>query len=399
MEETQANLAAEIPDAPSGESCRAIEHALRESEARFRGLVESAPDGIVVVDTRGHVVLVNAQTEAMFGYVREELVGQPVEVLVPDRFRHEHAGLRHDYTVAPRTRPMGAGLQLYGRRKDGSEFPVSISLSPIQTGPEPLIISDIRDITAQREAEHRIRELNDSLAQRNAELNVINQELEAFSYSVSHDLRAPLRAIDGFSRILIDEHAGQLDDTGKDRLERVRRAAQHMGALIDDLLKLSRVTRSEIQFQQVDLSALAAEVAEELRRQEPERRVQCAIVPGLVTLGDKRMLRIALDNLLGNAWKFTGRQKEAHIEFGVNVQEGRPVYHVRDNGAGFDMAYANKLFGAFQRLHDASEFPGTGIGLATVQRIIHKHGGQIWAEAAVDQGSTFFFTLPQRGDT
>jgi light-regulated signal transduction histidine kinase (bacteriophytochrome) len=244
----------------------------------------------------------------------------------------------------------------------------------------------IEDITQRKEVERQLQ-------RRTIELEAINRELEAFSYSVSHDLRAPLRAIDGFSRILLDEYADRLDETGRDRLARVRRAAQNMGTLIDDLLKLSRVTRTELKHEQLDLSALANEVAEELRKQYPERNVHFTVSPGLVARGDKGLLRIMLDNLLGNAWKFTGGRAEARIEVGMATQAGRPAYVVSDNGAGFDMAYADKLFGVFQRLHDTSEFPGTGIGLATAQRIIHKHGGRIWAESEVGKGTRFYFTL------
>lgn len=378
---------------PGREKQFGMPDALMQSEALFRSLVESAPDGVVIVDSLGRIVLVNSQTETLFGYSREELIGQPVELLIPERFREGHANHRHDYAAAPRVRPMGEGQELCGRRKDGSDFPVSISLSPIRTGAGLLVFGDIRDITAQRKAEHRIRELNEDLARRNTELAVTNQELEAFSYSVSHDLRAPLRAIDGFSRILIDEHASQLDGQGRDRLDRVRRAAQHMGLLIDDLLKLARVSRAELQFRDVDLSALAAEQADTLQKHEPERHAAFIVAPGLTAWGDAKLLGIALENLLGNAWKFTGQRAEARIEFGMSAQNGASVYYIKDNGAGFDMVYADKLFGAFQRLHDASEFPGTGIGLATVQRIIHKHGGRIWGEGAIDRGATFFFTL------
>jgi PAS domain S-box-containing protein len=377
---------------------RPPEPFLAESDVRFRGLVESAPDAIVIADGNGRMVLVNAQTEALFGYPREEMLGQPLELLLPERFRAPHVGLRRDYTANPHTRPMGVGLDLAGRRKDGGEFPVSISLSPFRIGPELYVFSDIRDISEQRETQKRIQELNDTLAHHNAELKAINQELEAFSYSVSHDLRAPLRAIDGFSQILLKENAGQLDEKGLDRLNRVRKAAQHMGNLIDDLLKLARVTRSELQFQPVNLSELATEVLEALRKQEPERAVTVNIVPNLYTRGDPKLLRIALDNLLGNAWKFTGKRDDARIELGVDAGVDGPVYFMRDNGAGFDMAYADKLFGAFQRLHDTGEFPGTGIGLATVQRIVHKHGGRVWAESAVDRGATFHFTLGARHD-
>ena len=363
---------------------------LADGDDRYRALLESAPDAVVIADTHGRVVLVNAQTESLFGFGRHELLGMPVEMLLPERFRADHAGLRQGYAARPVTRPMGAGLDLYARRRDGGEFPVSISLSPIRVGELTYVYAAIRDITAQRVAERRIRELNDSLARQNNDLKAVNQELEAFSYSVSHDLRAPLRAIDGFSQILLKEHAGQLDEKGLDRLGRVRRGAQRMGELIDDLLKLSRVTRAELKVQRVDLGGLATEVVEALRKQEPERSVTLDIAPNLDAEADPKLLRIALDNLLGNAWKFTARRQAARIEVG---RENATTFFVRDNGAGFDMAYADKLFGAFQRLHDATEFPGTGIGLATVQRVIHKHGGRIWAESAPEAGATFRFTL------
>ena len=227
----------------------------------------------------------------------------------------------------------------------------------------------------------------------NQQLETANKELDAFSYSVSHDLRAPLRAVDGFSQILMEEYPDRLDAQGRHYLERVRVGAQHMARLIDDLLNLSRVTRTEMNPELVDLSTIAESVAEDLRSAEPDRRVEVAVQPGLQVEGDAKMLRIVLTNLLSNAWKFTGRQPGARIELGVRDIDGARAFYVRDNGVGFDMTYAGKLFGAFQRLHATNEFPGTGIGLATVQRIIHRHGGRIWAEGAVEQGATVYFTL------
>ena len=237
------------------------------------------------------------------------------------------------------------------------------------------------------------RDLEDA----NRELEATNRELEAFSYSVSHDLRAPLRSIDGFSQILLEDYAGELDEDGKDYLSRVRAATQRMGRLIDDLLGLSRVTRGTMNRERVNLSALAGEVAEDLREARPERTVEFSTQEGLEVWGDSRLLRVALENLIGNAWKFTEKEPEARVEFGVDEELSRkgrvPVYYVRDNGAGFEMAYADKLFGAFQRLHGSDEFEGTGIGLATVQRIVHRHGGRVWAEGEVGRGATFYFTL------
>ena len=231
----------------------------------------------------------------------------------------------------------------------------------------------------------------------NHELEATNRELEAFSYSVSHDLRAPLRSIDGFSQILVEDYADEIDEEGRDYLGRVRSASQRMGMLIDDILGLSRVTRGSMERKRLDLGALAEEVAEELREARPERKVEFSARKGLEVWGDPTLLRVALVNLIGNAWKFTAKNPEARVEFGLSEglsHRGRvPVYYVRDNGAGFDQAYAGKLFGAFQRLHGADEFEGTGIGLATVQRVVHRHGGRIWAEGEEGRGATFYFTL------
>jgi signal transduction histidine kinase len=235
------------------------------------------------------------------------------------------------------------------------------------------------------------------LEEANRELEVTNRELEAFSYSVSHDLRAPLRSIDGFSQILLEDYADELDEEGKDYLGRVRAASQRMGRLIDDLLGLSRVTRAALRREQVDLSSLAHEVADGLRESRPDRAVEFEIEDGIEVHGDPRLIRVALTNLLGNAFKFTEKEERARISFGEDRRLSHlgcvAVYYVRDNGAGFDMEYADKLFGAFQRLHGASEFEGTGIGLATVQRIVRRHGGRVWAEGRVGDGATFYFTL------
>ena len=220
-----------------------------------------------------------------------------------------------------------------------------------------------------------------------------NKELEAFSYSVSHDLRAPLRAIDGFSQALLEDYEDKLDEEGKDYLHRVRAGCQRMGHLIDDILSLSRVTRSEMQRAKVDMTALAHTIASELHNMHPDRQAEFAIEKGVIGEGDPRMLRVLLENLLNNAWKFTQKEPFTRIEFGVSKNDGREVYCVHDNGVGFDMTYADKMFTAFQRLHKADEFDGTGVGLATAQRIIYRHGGRIWAEGVVGQGATFFFTL------
>jgi signal transduction histidine kinase len=236
-------------------------------------------------------------------------------------------------------------------------------------------------------------ELEQRVHERTAQLATANKELEAFSYSVSHDLRAPLRSIDGFSLALLEDYGERLDAEGKDHLQRIRAATQRMGMLIDDLLNLSRMTRAEIRKEVVDLSALAHSVITALREAQPERHIECRIEDHLEANADPRLVQVIFENLFGNAWKFTSKRDVALVEFGETRHNGNSAYFVRDNGAGFDSAYSNRLFGAFQRLHGAAEFPGTGIGLATVQRIIHRHGGEVWAEGAVEKGATIYFTL------
>jgi signal transduction histidine kinase len=239
--------------------------------------------------------------------------------------------------------------------------------------------------------------LNRALERNVSELRAVNDELSSFAYSVSHDLRAPLRTIDGFSQILLEDKGPSLGEDGQKHLDRVRAAAARMGTLIDDMLLLSRITRDDMSPRSVDLTALARSVVDELRTREPQRKVEFESNGALPASGDERLLRIALTNLLANSWKFTRTRDPAHVSFGVVTRDGEQVYFVKDDGVGFDMRYAQKLFGAFQRLHNMAEFEGTGIGLATVQRIVHRHGGRVWAESVVDQGTTFFFTLPPSG--
>lgn len=517
LSKTNAALQVEIDER------RHMEQALLQSRAEFQALLESAPDAIVNVDADGRIVLVNSQTEKMFGYSREELLGQPVEVLIPPRYHRAHIHHRGSYTASPTTRPMGIGLKLAGRRKEGSEFPVEISLSPVRTQNEFCVMSIIRDVSDRQRAEERLSEsesrfrtlveqvrdyaifgldrqgvvtswnkgaervygygseeivgqhfsrfftlaeissgkppreleiaaaegvykevgqrvrkdgvhiwvdvlitalrdpdgtlrgfakvtrditerkraqeeiakLNEELEHRVHELSSVNQELETFSYSVSHDLRAPLRAIAGFSQALEEDYADVLDKQGKDYARRVNAATQRLNQLIDDMLTLSRVTRSEMSRETpADLTGMAQSIVAQWRATQPDRQVEIVIQPHLETHGDPRLLRIALENLLGNAWKFTSKVPQARIELGTaGTEDDRIVYFVRDNGAGFDMTYSDKLFGPFQRLHTATEFPGTGIGLATVQRIIHRHGGRVWADSVVGEGATFYFTL------
>lgn len=495
----------------------------------FRFLVEAIPSAVILADPGGRIALANPGAEKLFGYTREELIGQPIEMLVPERFRTVHPSYRAAYSRNPEARPMGKGRDLFARRKNGSEVPVEIGLNPIVTPQGSFILSVIIDITELKAAEERqkatLRELNDlrtaldahaivaitdaqgtivyvndkfcaiskyrreellgqdhrlinsghhpkefmrnlwqtigsgkvwkgeiknrakdgsfywvdttivpflkedgkphhyvairaditerkraeeevqelnaeleqRVAARTAELESANRELEAFSYSVSHDLRAPLRAIDGFSQALIEDFGGQLPEDGQHYLETIRQGAQRMGALIDDLLTFSRLSRLPLTRHHVDTKGLVRYALGELASQKEGREVELRIGELAPCEGDPALLRQVWINLLSNALKYTRRRERAVIEVGSRRQDGEIIYFVFDNGTGFDMRYADKLFGVFQRLHRANEFEGTGVGLAIAQRVIHRHHGRIWAEAEPDRGASFFFTLGTEG--
>jgi len=290
--------------------------------------------------------------------------------------------------------PTRASLGLAARDKQLHQLLTGYVLILALSAAGIFLASRMADVRRRAANDRRMKiELEQRVAERTAELEVANQELEAFSYSVSHDLRAPLRAIDGFSQILLEDYLDRLDDSGQQYLNRVRAGSQRMAALIDDMLQLSRVSRTGMNRTVVDLSTLAESLVSELRNTDRDRQVTIDIQPGLNVEGDPNLLRILLTNMLSNAWKFTTQQAAAHIELGRRDSDGESEFYVRDNGVGFDMTYAGKLFGAFQRLHSEKEFPGTGIGLATVQRIVRRHGGQVRAESTVNQGATFYFTL------
>jgi PAS domain S-box-containing protein len=363
--------------------------ARRSDEQRLQlaAIVESSGDAILALGVDGSVRSWNRGAESLFGYPAEEAIGKSLTLLLPPGCQAEELAL---IARLPEGNPV-APFEAVRRRKNGSDVDVSVTVSPIRDSHGALAGASMvaRDIAERKRAGVAVQRARDAA-------EAANRELEAFSYSVAHDLRAPLRAIDGFSQVLLEDHGATLDAPARELLQRVRRGAQHMGQLIDGLLGLGRLTRAELRSEPVDLSALALAAAERLRASQRGRVVEFAIGDGIVDSGDRALLGAVLDNLLGNAWKFTRNQARARIEFGSTTEQGRPVYFVRDNGAGFDMAFASKLFGVFQRFHTASEFEGTGIGLATVQRIVQHHGGRVWAEAKVGAGACFYFTLGER---
>jgi PAS domain S-box-containing protein len=371
---------------------RQEEKKLRDLSSRQEAILAAVPAIIMEVDNNKVYTWTNSVGIEFFG---EDVIGKEAA------FYFE--GEQDTYSTV---RPLFNGakdiiyVESWQRRKDGEKRLLAwwCRVLKDEKGNVEGVLSSAYDITERKQAEEEIKKLNAELEQRvidrTAQLSAANKELEAFSYSVSHDLRAPLRSIDGFSQALLEEYQGKLDDTGKGYLERVRKATLRMGLLIDDMLKLSRINRAECKHESFDLSGMIRAITDANQKNNLDRAVDVTIQEGIVVQGDPYLMQIALVNLLDNAFKFTGKESHPRIEFGRTIKEGKTAYYVRDNGVGFDMAYVGKLFGAFQRLHTKEEFAGTGIGLATVQRIINRHGGQVWAEGEVGKGATFYFTLP-----
>jgi PAS domain S-box-containing protein len=357
---------------------------LEEVHSRLAAIVESSGDAIFSKSLDGFLTSWNGAAERLFGYTAEETVGMPMWLIIPDRLHDEELRLFDQVRRGERIEP----FETCRRRKDGTEVEVSVSLSPIKdTSGATIGISTIaRDITETKRIQRAL-----ALAKDTAE--AATQELESFAYSVSHDLRAPLRHMDGFSQVLLEDYGDKLGDEAKGLLLRIRAASVRMGRLIDDLLKLSRISRAELEREAVDLSAMARSIVGELRQAEPDRQLSVEIADKIRAQADPRLMGLVLQNLLGNAWKFTAKAANATVTFGVEEQRGRMTYVVRDNGAGFDMAFVGKLFAPFQRLHSAAEFEGTGIGLAIVSRVIQRHGGEIWLTSAIGKGTSVYFTV------
>ncbi|MBN1191120.1 MAG: PAS domain S-box protein [Dehalococcoidales bacterium] len=360
----------------------------------FEYLVKYANDIILICDEQGKIVQVNDRALEIYGYKRAEFLGSTLASLVAPE------NLNSFQVLLNKMRETGsATAESLHKRKDGTSVPVEVSARYFQIEEKIYLQAIIRDITDRRAREEEINKLNASLEERvrerTSQLENANKELESFAYSVSHDLRAPLRGIDSWSQVLVEDYKDKLGEKGFGILNRIRAETQRMGQLIEDLLRFSRDTRSEIKWQDVDMTALVTTITTRLQQANPVRKIEFVIQQGLTSKGDPHLLEIALTNLLDNAVKFTANIPQAHILFGEVYRQNKRTFFVRDNGVGFDMEYANKLFKVFQRLHKSSQYPGTGIGLATVQRIISRHSGQVWAESKVNEGASFYFTLKE----
>jgi PAS domain S-box-containing protein len=371
------------------------DNALVASEGEYRRLFESAQDGILIVDAEtGQIQDVNPFLRDLLGFTREEYLGKKLWEV--SAFKDSAASKSAFLQLQQKGYIRFDNIPLCA--KSGNNIDVEFVSNIYNLGEKKVIQCNIRDITRRRDAEAEIRKLNASLERRvhlrTAQVEALNSELATFNYSVSHDLQAPLRRINGFVMALERVCGDELNAKGKELILEIRASTEHMSTLIQALLKLASLGKVELLWQETDLSSLAHIITTELQQSDPIRHVEFTITEGIVASGNPAMLRVVMENLLGNAWKFTSLLEVAHIEFGFIELADKPnTYFVRDNGAGFDMQYAGKLFGAFQRLHLESEFPGTGIGLASVQRIIHRHGGRIWAESTVGQGAMFCFEL------
>ncbi|MDH5325157.1 MAG: PAS domain S-box protein [Gammaproteobacteria bacterium] len=369
------------------------ETRLQESEQNFRLLTENANDGILV-NLNGRHVFANKRIIEMLEYDSiEDFIGTGIKDVVPPRLYQEIA-TRAKNRIYHHQQPDHYETAFI--TKKGKEIPFDMTVAVTSWQGQPAGFAILRDIRERKKNEEEIRRhkehLEDLVSERTARLQAANKELEAFSYSVSHDLRSPLRSIDGFSQILLEDYSDSLDDNGKDCLNRIRGGAQRMSRLIDDILSLSRLSSEKLHIRSVDLSALASSVINELKQNYPDKPFHAVVSPGIPAQGDPRLLHIVLQNLIDNAFKYSSDKQQPYIEFGCHHNNDERQYYVRDNGIGFDMRYVKKLFSAFERLHNSKEYPGSGIGLASVARIVHRHGGKVWAQAEPNCGATFYFT-------
>ncbi|MEX3840052.1 PAS domain S-box protein [Paraburkholderia sp. BR10882] len=358
----------------------------RRLEERFRQVVEAAPNAMVMVDQDGRIVLVNAQTEKLFGYPRNELIGQSIEALVPERFRGRHPEYRVSFFNNLTSRPMGAGRDLYGLRKDGSEFPVEIGLNPLSTDEGKFVLAAVVDITSRKHAQEELLRKTDELARS-------NKDLEQFAYLASHDLQEPLRAVAGPLQMLQMRYKGQLDGRADEFIAHAVDGATRMQALINDLLAYSRVGRSDDARQLTDCAQILDQALKSLSvmMEESGAEVRREALPTLVAIPTH--LALLFQNLVGNAIKFRDKARPVRIDVGARREGAGWLFWVKDNGIGIDPQYYERIFLVFQRLHTRAEYPGTGIGLALCKRIVEQHGGQIWVESVEQEGATFFFTL------
>ena len=377
-----------------------IETALAKSKAEFEAMFNAIPDAVTFVDTKRRIVMNNPSMYAMFGYNDLELIGRTTEILYANKDDFLDQGRRRYHT--DQQSELGA-YELQYKRKDGSVFWAETIGTQVQNNAGQTIgfIALIRDITERKRTEQELQDhrlhLEELVKERTHALENSNKELESYSYSIAHDLRSPLRAISGYCQIIREDASERLISEDKENLQRVIDSAAHMAKLIDDILELSRVARTILQMDELDLSAICNDISTAMSMSDAERVVEWRIQPGQKVHGDYQLMYIVLSNLLSNAWKFTKSTSSAVIEFGCEeIAENEKVFFVRDNGAGFDMQYVNKLFGLFQRLHDPEEFEGTGIGLATVQRIIHRHFGWVKVEGELGKGACVYFHLPDR---
>lgn len=371
---------------------------LSESETRVRAVIDSAMSAVIVIDEKGLITEWNVRAEKMFGWTKEEAIGKELsDTIIPENYRTAHREGLKRYRSTGEGRVINQTIELTAMRSDGSEFPVELSISPMKSEGRLTFCGFITDITERKKAEEEIRSFNLKLEQkvqeRTEELQIANKELESFSYSVSHDLRAPLRSIHGYMNIFAEEYINTLDDEGKRLIDIILRNSHKMGQLIDDLLAFSQLGRKELLKSKVSMNDMIHNIWEDQRRTEDGRDIKLVLNNLPDAFADHTTIRQVWINLISNAMKYTRGKEKTVIEIGAEDKADHTLYFIRDNGAGFDMKYYNKLFGVFQRLHSYNEFEGTGVGLAIVHRVISKHGGRIWAEATVNGGATFYFTL------